>query len=313
MMPVSYESNGKKPHGIWRGLTEPYETLRYFWKFLRKRRKGAALARHAEKTDACLVSFPKSGRTWLRYILSFYFAAAFGDNAKTNLHNMFALVPNFDLDPIRGIPAFISQGAHGKMPMVVVSHEARSQVPPKLPIIIMVRDPRDVLVSGFFHATRHKGRFSGSLSDFIDDADYGMPKMISYLNGWASGLSGRRHHIVSYENLSAVPLKEIEGILNFLGCEVKPAVLKAAIDAGQFEKMQEMEVAEGIPAHEYDRTDLQSMRMRKGLVGGFNDYLSDDEIARIEEYCHRDLTPDAKKLLAATSADFNTPNFRLPA
>ncbi|MCV9999558.1 sulfotransferase domain-containing protein [Pararhizobium sp. YC-54] len=258
------------------------------------------------------MSFPKSGRTWLRYILSFYFSAAFGKNDKTNLHNMFALVPNFDLDPVRGIPAFISQGAAGKVPMVVVSHEARSQLPPKLPIIVMVRDPRDVLVSGYFHATRHKGRFSGSLSDFIDDPDYGMPKMISYLNGWAAGLSGRRHHIVSYENLSAAPVKEIEGVLHFLGCEIKPRVLQAAVDAGQFERMQEMEVAEGIPAHEYDRTDLQSMRMRKGLVGGFREYLNDDEIARIEAYCSRDLTPDAKNLLRATSADFDAPNSQHP-
>lgn len=304
-MPVSYDSSGKKLHGIWKGLTEPYETLRYFWRFLRRMRRDATLSRYAEKADACLVSFPKSGRTWLRYILSFYFSAAFGKNDKTNLHNMFALVPNFDLDAVRGIPAFISQGAAGKMPMVVVSHEARSQLPDKLPIIVMVRDPRDVLVSGYFHATRHKGRFSGSLSDFIDDPDYGMPKMISYLNGWATGLSGRRHHIVSYENLSAVPVKEIEGILNFLGCEIKPAVVQAAVDAGQFERMQEMEVAEGIPAHEYDRTDLQSMRMRKGLVGGFREYLNDEEIARIEAYCSRDLTLEAKNLLRATSGDFN--------
>ena len=56
----------------------------------------------------------------------------------------------------------------------------------------------------------------------------------------------------------------------------------------------------GIPAHEYDRTDSESLRMRRGQVGGFADYLNAEQIALIEQTCSRELTPAAKKLLVST-------------
>ena len=64
--------------------------------------------------------------------------------------------------------------------------------------------------------------------------------------------------------------------------------------------MKEQELAIGLPAHEYDRSDGESLRMRRGQVGGFAEYLDAGQIRMIEETCSRELRPEAKQLLAST-------------
>ena len=294
----------RKRRSIWQRLKKPQDIAGYSWRRLGKIGDLITLRNCASQAHALLVSFPKSGRTWLRYVLGNYFASGSGNSAVLNLHNMFGFIPNFDLDPARGIPASISRLSAGKVPIVLVSHEVNWLLLPKrLPIIFMVRDPRDVLVSAYFHATRHKSSFSGSLDSFIGDRRQGMPRMISYLNRWSRKLQGRPCHVVSYERMSADPMREVSAVLDFIGCEVDYRRLMAAIEAGQFEKMREMEVAEGLLGHQYDRNDRESLRMRKGLVGGYRDYLASDQISRIEAMCIRDLSPRAKALLTKAGID----------
>ncbi|WP_331376184.1 sulfotransferase domain-containing protein [Sinorhizobium chiapasense] len=268
------------------------------WRLMAKR---ARLTAYAARADAFLVSYPKSGRTWFRYVLSHYFASVADVSEPIDLHNMFSIVPNFDLDPKRGIPAHRYADENGPVPRIFVSHlDYQASRFLRRPVIIMVRDPRDVIVSAYFHATRHKHRFQGSLSDFIVDRDQGMPAMIRYLNRWAGGLSNRAHFILSYESLSADAEEQTEAALSFLGCHVDRNALHDAVHAGRFDAMQNRERAEGIPAHEYNRNDVESLRMRKGKVGGFRDYLDEVQILEIERLCSTNLTAAGKQLIGHT-------------
>lgn len=52
------------------------------------------LRREARDLDALLMSYPKSGRTWLRFILANYFAAIVKTGEPVDLHTMFAFLPN---------------------------------------------------------------------------------------------------------------------------------------------------------------------------------------------------------------------------
>ena len=53
----------------------------------------------------------------------------------------------------------------------------------------------------------------------------------------------------------------------------------------------------GIPGHEYDRSDEDSLRVRKGKVGGFADTLSEAEAERILQICRDTMVPEAKALM----------------
>jgi alcohol sulfotransferase len=272
--------------------------LKRAWRRVEKR---VRLTAHAAQADSFLISYPKSGRTWFRYILSHYLAAIAGVPEPVDLHNMFSIVPNFDLDPVRGIPGHRFHGTKSAIPTVLVSHLDYSlSLFLKRPVIMMVRDPRDVVVSAYFHATRHKHRFAGSLSDFIADRDQGLPAMIDYLNRWAAGLSNRAHLVLSYEELSADAERQTEAVLEFLSCPIDRQALRAAVEAGRFESMQARERAEGIPAHDYDRNDIESLRMRRGKAGGFRDYLDDAQVAEVERLCAAHLTTAGKRLVGRT-------------
>jgi alcohol sulfotransferase len=164
----------------------------------------------------------------------------------------------------------------------------------------MVRDPRDVIVSSYFHATRQKHRFQGDMDRFIADQQGGLPALVRYLNGWAKGIEGRRAYVLSYEKLTAATVQETANVLSFLGCEIKYGDLERAVEAGRFSAMKDQELSIGLPAHEYDRSDVESLRMRRGQVGGFTDYLDARQVRAIEATCSSDLSAAAKQLLAGT-------------
>ncbi|MDB5524069.1 MAG: sulfotransferase [Rhizobium sp.] len=270
-------------------------------RIVRRARRRISLTVHAARADSFLVSYPKSGRTWFRYVLSHYFAAVAKVDEAINLHNMFSIVPNFDLDPVRGVPSYRFTGQPGGVPKVWVSHlEYRASLFLNRPVIMMVRDPRDVIVSAYFHATRHKHRYQGTLAEFIEDQTQGVPAMCHYLNGWARGIIGRPHFILSYEALSANTEADTRSALEFLGCSVDDVALKNAVEAGKFEAMQDRERAEGIPAHDYDRNDTESLRMRRGQAGAYGEYLDAQLVDRVEALCNAGLSVAAKKLIAAT-------------
>jgi len=270
-------------------------------RLLRKARNRTRLVADAAAATSFLTSYPKSGRTWFRFILSNYFNTTADLKVGVDLHSTFSIVPNFDCDPVRGIPAFRQARFQSRIPLIVVTHHGyRRSIFLNRPVIFMVRDPRDVLVSAYFHATRHKHRFNGGMSDFLAHPDQGLTPLIAYLNGWGDGLQRHPHYVLSYEALSADPVAATTKVLSFLNYAVDREAVTMAVDASQFEAMRDRERSEGIPAHNYDLTDNESLRMRKGKVGGFSDYLNSDQAELIEARCARELSARAKELIATT-------------
>ncbi|WP_245463035.1 sulfotransferase domain-containing protein [Mesorhizobium sp. M7D.F.Ca.US.005.01.1.1] len=275
---------------------------------LRKMETRIKMTWAASGADAFLVSYPKSGRTWFRHILADYFSRTAHDG-NVDLFRMFGVLPNFDLDPERGIPAFRYAEQRPQVPLILVSHLGyRQMLFLHRPVIFMVRDPRDVVVSAYFHATRHKHRFEGDMDAFIYDYHQGLPALIMHLNSWAKGLTHHRHEVLSYEELTDDPVGTSSRILRFLGHAPSVRDLEGAIEASRFEAMREHEVAGGLPAHSYDRADAESRRMRRGKVGGFADYLSDAQAELIERTCSEWLTPAAKELLCRGGTHFSRYN-----
>jgi alcohol sulfotransferase len=210
---------------------------------------------------------------------------------------MFGVLPNDDLSAERGLPAF-GFGDRPGMPLVVVSHARyRRRWFKSKPVVFLLRDPRDLMVSAYFHQTGHKHRFAGGLPEFLRDPELGLADYIDYLNGWAGALSAHRHLVIGYEQLSSDPEAGSAAVLGFLGVPVERALVQRAVAASRFEAMQALERETGIPAHRYDRNDPNSLRMRRGKVGGFADYLSADDTDYVESTLAARLSNEARDLL----------------
>lgn len=297
MPDLTQKGKGPAPAGINGFAYGVARSIRRTLKQIRRRWRVAGLTREAR---AILVSYPKAGRTWLRYIIGNYLNEANGLGITVDLNTIFELVPNRDLDRRRGLPAYRFAGSLG-IPLVAVTHESYAQVRrPNLPILLMVRDPRDLMVSAYYHHTRHKHRFEGSMAAFLRDPDLGIDDLIRYMNGFADGIDHHRHLVLSYEDLSADPHTHAARVMEFLGLTLDHAALDRAIAASRFEAMRESEMQKGIPGHDYDKSDVNSLRVRKGVVGGYAEELSADDIAFITARCMEKLKPRAVALLERT-------------
>jgi hypothetical protein len=279
-------------------MIEQNQVLSLAKRFSRRPRDFFRVAGAGREAHALLISYPKSGRTWLRFILASYFSSAYGLDVKVDLHNLFTILPNFDYDPLRGLPAFKKMKWPPSLPMIPVSHLLYDPISFRSKrFIFMIRDPRDVMVSAYFHETRHKHRFEGTLSEFLVDKTRGIAALVKYLNVWARVLEKREHFVVSYERLSLETVDAVKDILHFLECPLDYLKLNAAIASAKFESMRELEVTQGIPGHSYDLTDSNSLRMRRGKPFGYADHLSPQDIRVIDDYCVVYLNPSARRIL----------------
>ncbi len=131
-------------------------------------RHAIGLAWHSKQVDKPLASYPKSGRTWFRFILSSYLSNALALDASPDLHSLVTEMPSFDMDPVRGLPAFASARHQPKVPLIPVTHRPYSK---RLfrdhPVIFLVREPKDIMVSPYFNATRQRHRFSWDVDSFL--------------------------------------------------------------------------------------------------------------------------------------------------
>jgi hypothetical protein len=249
--------------------------------------------------DAFIASYPKAGRTWLRFILAGYLNDVFQLGLEMNFRNLFRIVPNDGWDAERGLRAYAFHD-RSDVPLLVASHRPyRRLIFKRKSVIFMARDPRDLMVSAYYHRTRHVRRYEGEIGAFVRDPRQGLADYVRHLNGWAHNLGRHRCLAVGYERLSAHTEEGVGEALRFIGLEPEPSALARAVAGAAFGSMQALEIETGIPAHSYDRSDANSLRVRRGQVGGYVDDLEPADIDFIDRFLDRRLSAAAKALLAS--------------
>lgn len=231
-----------------------------------------------KKNTAVLFSYPKSGRTWLKFMLAKYLMLLRGDDHDLDFRYLNVVVPNLsflyswkNIFPIG--PTFLGS-----------THSTSQRVGQFHKLILLLRDPRDVLVSFFFHQ-KAREIFSGDLKDFIFDSPYGLHAQIRYLNFWARRVnSGSRCHVMRYEDLKASVEEEMENAIRFLDVPFDSRIMKEAIAYGRFDHMKRIEDEKGNLDDSPDRIQTLNDELRfvrKGRTKAYKDYLQADEIMRI--------------------------------
>ena len=157
------------------------------------------------------------------------------------------------------------------------------------PVVFLLRDPRDTVVSAYFHATLRRSSYSGDISDFIRHPLHGIRKIICFHLAWiTSGPRLPAFMAITYEELSADPFSVIRKIEDFLHVKLSDKDIRKVICNNTFEKMQRREIADeyreqyGSTLSGHDPNKRESFKIRRGKVGGFVDYLSPADI----DYCN---------------------------
>ena len=228
-----------------------------------------------------LVSYPKVGRTWLRVLLGRTFREHYGIRKR----QMMAATAGRVSAP--GMPRILA--THDD---ATVDKPARYVFTDKSPyrnhtVLLMVRDPRDVIVSQYFQRTRRKDNpYRGSLADFLHEPRGSVDTMIAFYNAWATQRSvPAQFKLLKYEDLREDTTGALREVLNVVGAgDVPDETVVKAVAFASFERSRQRE-AKGAVKHKalraWNPADPESFKARRGVIGGYVDYLTEDQIAEL--------------------------------
>ena len=166
------------------------------------------------------------------------------------------------------------------------------------PVLLVVRDPRDVIVSLFFHLQKRAHSYAGDLPGLLRHPVFGVRRVVTVMNGWLAEWDRLgRLHLLRYEDAKADPHGSFAEALRFLqpGVEPDACALAHAVGVSSFENMRRLEKGDaqapgsGIVAtlqeealRPADVDDVDSYKVRRGKVGGYVDYLSAEDVAFLD-------------------------------
>ena len=244
-------------------------------------------ARTFRAADAFVVSVPKSGRTWVRVFLLAYFAE------------------RERLDPGYVAPRCVfthDRWEHATKGRAFDRLRGKWLIPraeaAARPVLLVVRDPRDVVVSLFFHLQKRAQSYGGDLPGLLRHPVFGVRQMVAVMNGWLAEWGDAGHlHLLRYEDAKADPRAAFTAALRFLQPSVEPdtRALDRAVEISSFENMRRLEKGDAQapgstvvatlqeealrPA---DAGDADSYKVRRGKVGGYVDYLAPQDVAFLD-------------------------------
>jgi hypothetical protein len=230
---------------------------------------------------AVVVSYPKSGRTWHRILLAKY------------LQLMHELTPRKSIST-RSLSSVTDT------PAVGYSHNGagfRYAIGPGHPlngspllwmrrkVVLLVRDPRDVLTSGYFHAVDRDRSFHGTLSDYIRHPYTGIDKLVIAHRRWNSFRRLTSSFLLQrYESFHRDAEDSFSEFLEFISIPIDSSALRGAVEFCRFENLQRLESEGhfGTKAMKLREGGPHTLKMREGLIGGHTRYMSDDDVSFVQ-------------------------------
>jgi hypothetical protein len=230
-----------------------------------------ARQRGLTREDALLASYPRSGTTWLRFLLT---EVLTGGPA--------------EFETVGRTVRYV--GDHRDAPFIlpypgrlIFTHEPFETTDHR--IVYAVRDPRSVLVSEFRWLLRrglYRDDFEAFYGDFIAGKTNPWGSWESHVDYWlgSRSASAGKLFIVRFEDLRADTAGTLRHILTFLSVEVTTDRLTSAVANNVVEGMRAKE--ERAPDAAFSKGVQRSIRfVNAGSTLGWRDVLSDDQVHQL--------------------------------
>jgi hypothetical protein len=196
--------------------------------------------------DTFLVSYPRSGNTWTRFLI----ANLVHPEKNVSFKNIEKLIPDTSSQSNQALK-------RTPRPRIIKTHQYFDHRYPKT--IYIVRDPRDIALS-YYDFQRKYMQINNDypLERYVDDfvsgrlisADWGT--WAENVASWISTRGLRKEFLLlRYEDMLKATADELARIAVFLGVEPLPARLQRAIELSSAERMRELEQLE---AHQWVAT-----------------------------------------------------------
>lgn len=218
--------------------------------------------------DIFLVSYPKSGNTWLRFLIG----NAISDN-NCDFSNIHQLVP--DIFRNRDVCSTLARPRFMKSHLYFVPDFGR--------VVYLVRDGRDVAVSFYYHSLK-KGNIplTTSFAEFLKMFNKGKvkPRVRTWSNHVNSWLDSKTDNILllKYEDMKRDTFGELKRVFEYFDIPMAREQLISAVAASEFSRMQSLEKEQNDKYHDFVNTDPSIPFMRKGKVGDWKEYFTKEQL-----------------------------------
>jgi Sulfotransferase domain len=235
--------------------------------------------------DVFQASYPRSGSTWLRFML---FEILCGEEA--GFRKIEDRLPEIQWQ--RGKTGILPSGGR-----FIKTHEQyRSDY---TRAVFLVRDMRDVLLSCYARGLQDgivplvsKGDFDSFMMSFLKGYALQMGSWHEHTRTWLESPTAKQGNLllVKYEELRKNPEPMLAQILEFVGVRPNMQVIRKAIEDNSLQQMRAKEDRakkdgeSSILLGPHKNTGEDGRFVRKGSVGGWRDKLTDAQLRTIDEY-----------------------------
>ncbi len=231
-------------------------------------------------SDTYLVSYPKSGNTWLRYLMAY---AIWPELADIDLFEMAAYVPSFGIEHDSAMMLEPGSPCNQLKHRLIKEHTtydgaARRRVKRA---IYIARDGRDAIVS-YWHFCNQRDQTSIPFSDFIEisatpDHSYGPWK--SHVMGWFNAPLAAKL-VIRYEDMLRDTSSCLRSALEFAGINAPEEVIEKAVRRASFDSMKKLEKTKG-----FNLDQLRNVQfVRKGKQGSWREGFGPGDLERFSRF-----------------------------
>ncbi|MBB84131.1 MAG: sulfotransferase [Deltaproteobacteria bacterium] len=264
--------------------------------------RGREETRRLERADVAVVSFGKSGRTWLRVMISRYYQLMYGIPESVllgfeNYHRRNPEIPKIFFTHDNYIKDYTGE------------FDSKASFYAKK-VVLLVRNPKDIAVSQYFQWQHRMRPAKKKLNkypphgtevpawDFVMDENVGLPGIIDYLNLWARESDQIQDLlIVRYEDMRSDTAAVLERVMEFInGTDANDEAVASAVEYSSVENMRKLEEKNvfwlaGGRMKPGKKGDPNTYKVRRAKVGGYKDYFTDDEVEKIDDLVADTLSP----------------------
>jgi hypothetical protein len=242
------------------------------------------------EADAVVISYPKSGRTFVRAMLARLYKRKFGIDERSLLE-----FPSLKR-ALNGVPRVLfSHGGDAMRRPNEIHIDARDYQNKK--VVLIARHPGDIAVSRYHHL-KHRSRDTARqrlaeqpLESFVWTQQGGIPSIVNFLNQFGA-LAGVR--ILRYEDFLAEPAATLRSLAEAVGLTVSADDIADAVEFGSLPNLKRLE-REGYftssRLRQARKGDERSGKVRKGTSGGYREQLGEAAAERIDAYVEEHLDP----------------------
>ncbi len=227
-------------------------------------------ARHKSlrPNDIFFASYPRSGSTWLRFVL---FESIAGQSS--GFGNVNESIPDVK-EHKTGLPLMPNGGR------LIKTHEVFH--PQYRKAVYLVRDPRDVALSEYAYQTA-LGLVDQPLDDYLQvfftKGVNPFASWTSHVESWLSApLSSEQLMVVKFEDLRGDTVSGVSAIVSFFGLEPNEAQIREAVANNSVERMKAKE------KESPQRASKKGQFIRSGSVGGWRAKLTETQIAIVSKH-----------------------------